>query len=534
MKHPTACLECRVTKVKCARDPNQPRGACLTCKSRNLECSLPTLNPKERATILRSHPQPRPLAPASSVPLEHENLASELPENIQEFIGLYLSLIHGRPHSLFHEQSLWLQYNEGSLPESLSTAICGLGCRLSERESDRNLAPAFIRKSKTLLAHQLEDITVTNIQTCILLANSYAAEQNHKLEALYFGIANRMAYVLELHKQHPDDDPIWREIKCRTWWSLFMADRWCPPGLGLPKEISVSHPSVELPMNELDFQLLRNTGVPSSTARRGGIWAFKITLVDILASIQDMNLSLVQEHLDRSTVDNQVQCIARRMEHWQGTLPDDLRLSEHNLNLHRHRGYGGMFVALHLGYHYYNILLYFQYLEPNYDPAYNTISYAAECRQHGLAFSRLLHTARELGDCHVVYLTVAHMTIVSSSVLLHLLLFGNDAEVDIAKQQLTRNFEALMDLAKYWPCVEKMKRRLFVFQDACLRSSIATYKVDRWIVRFLLEHALPFENEGPSSEGLAVDMSTMSMSHSRIPLGRQILLNETLDDLRSF
>ncbi|KAF2031887.1 hypothetical protein EK21DRAFT_87708 [Setomelanomma holmii] len=168
-----------------------------------------------------------------------------------------------------------------------------------------------------------------------------------------------------------------------------MADRWCPPGLGLPREIMVSHPSVELPIDELEFQLMRTTDAPRIGETARGI------------------------------------------------------MNDCNLDMQRRKGYGGMFVALHLGYHYYNILLYFQYLEPESEPTHVSTTYAAECRRHGLVFSRLLHTARELGACHVVYLTVAHMTIVSSSVLLHLLLFGND----------------------------------------------------EWIVRFLLEHALPFESE---------------------------------------
>lgn len=107
---------------------------------------------------------------------------------ISEFIRLYFRYIHDRPHSLFHEQSLWNAVSNGALPDSLSTAICALGCRFASKPAQRELASSFMTRSKTLLAQQLEDISVTNIQTCILLANSYAAEQNNRLEALYFGM----------------------------------------------------------------------------------------------------------------------------------------------------------------------------------------------------------------------------------------------------------------------------------------------------------------------------------------------------------
>ncbi|KAH7359956.1 fungal-specific transcription factor domain-containing protein, partial [Pyrenochaeta sp. MPI-SDFR-AT-0127] len=408
-----------------------------------------------------------------------------------EFIRLYLHYIHDRPHSLFHEQSLWDEVRDGTLPECLLTAICAMGCRFSPHERHRNLAATFRSNSKSLLAQNLEDICIPNVQACILLANSYAAEQDNALEALYFGIANRMAYVLGLHKQDAKDPPILRETKSRVWWSLFMADRWCPPGLGLPRQIIRSTPEVEMPMDEVDFQMLRSAGGPSLLkSRTEGLWAYNISLVYILDSIQDINISLVQGQVDRSTIDYQVERIADRLQGWHDSLPRSMVMNDQNLDMYKKKGYGGTFVALHLGYHHYSTLLYFQYLEPECEPTQKTVAYAARCRHHGLAYSRLVHTSRELGDCHVVYLTVAHMTIVSSSVLLHLLLFGNKQEMETARTQLTLNFEALMDLAKFWPCVDRMKERLFIFQNACLRSSAAkTYAVDRWIVRFLLEYA---------------------------------------------
>lgn len=113
---------------------------------------------------------------------EHNSLEEE-----SRYIQLYFRYIHDRPHSLFHQQSLWNAVRNGTLPESLSAAICALGCRFAFQTEPRGVAFAFMARSKALFAQQLEDISVTNIQTCILLANSYAAEQNNRLEALYFG-----------------------------------------------------------------------------------------------------------------------------------------------------------------------------------------------------------------------------------------------------------------------------------------------------------------------------------------------------------
>ncbi|KAH6612991.1 NADH dehydrogenase [Boeremia exigua] len=530
MKPATACLQCRSSKRKCLRNLADPQAACLACQGRKDRCSKPWIKPRSNLPVPWTVPKLQP-APSEQGPFVNYNDEAPLATETSGFIRLYFRYIHDRPHSLFHEQSLWKAVNNGALPESLSTAICALGCRFAATASQRDLVSTFMTRSKCLLAQQLEDISVANIQTCILLANSYAAEQNNRLEALYFGIANRMAYVLGLHQRDRNDTSIVRETKSRVWWSLFMADRWCPPSLGLPRELIRSNPTVDLPIDEVVFQSLRLSNDVALTQRSTGIWTYKTTLADILTSIQDVNLTLVRDSVASSVIDQQVEEIADRLLTWQRSLPQHMVMSDENLEKHRENGQGGTFVALHLGYHHYSTLLYFQYLEPDREPTDQTIAYASRCSFHGLAISRLLHNARQFDDCHVVYLTVAHMLIVSSSVLLHILLLGDDVEVETARMQLTLNFQALEDLTRYWPCVEHMKKRLFVFQDACLRSSAAkTYAVDRWIVRFLLEYGLPLEEK---SDDVSAKEAPLTKQHENaVSLERRAFLGEALESVR--
>lgn len=184
MKYPTSCPQCRTTKRKCIRDASHQNSACLACQSRCIECSGPWLQPNPRPKLLREKP-PQDLSATSDA--EHLPLPNTNSNEIRQFIRHYFHFIHDRPHSLFHQQSLWNALERGSLPESLLSAICALGCRFSTSTNHRSLTKSFMSKSRRLFAHQLEDISVSNIQTCILLANSYAAEQDHRLEALYFG-----------------------------------------------------------------------------------------------------------------------------------------------------------------------------------------------------------------------------------------------------------------------------------------------------------------------------------------------------------
>jgi hypothetical protein len=115
------------------------------------------------------------------------------------------------------------------------------------------------------------------------------------------------------------------------------------------------------------------------------------------------------------------------------------------------------------------------------------------------------------------------MAIVSSSVLLHTLLFAEENELPPSRHCLETNFEALLELEKYWPIVKTMVNdpfprevgfafsdlrdyladilpkinRLMEFQNNCLLLSDHhhTHRLDRWMLLFLFEYALPLEQK---------------------------------------
>ena len=347
------------------------------------------------------------------------------------------------------------------------------------------------------------------------------------------GIANRMAYVLRPHEVDFRDSPILREVKCGVWWTLFMADQWCPPGLGLPREVRGFDQSLELPMDEAVFQGLDNASVVPSEARTAGLWQYKITLVDVLGPTQDLNLALVRSDISRREADEKLVDLGDRLRSWYATLPEHMKMNEYNLDSYRSQGQGGTFVALHLGYHHYSTLLYYQYLGAVSELHENSVQNADECKFHALSFSRLLHHARQKGDCEVVYLTVAHMTIVSSSVLVYMIFLGVEEEIEAARMQVVSNFEALVELTKYWPRIDKIIQRLLMFQDACLQSTTAkTHQMDRWMLRFLLEHALPLQNRpAASSDGSSAREPVENAGHHEVSFERTNILDQVFENL---
>jgi hypothetical protein len=265
-----------------------------------------------------------------------------------------------------------------------------------------------------------------------------------------------MSQIMGLHKTNPDDNLILREIKARVWWTLFMADRWCSAGLGLPRQINDFKRAVDLPVDEYVFQNLTSEQQQDNPSPlRLGLWAYMITLVEIFGPVQDLNRRLIEENDRDEDSDRSVQELSKQLDLWQESLFPHLRLNERNLENHKEKGLGGGFVALHLGYHHYATLLYFQYLDPQRTSTVMHKSYVNHCKFHASAYSALLKMSRDKKDCEAVYATVGHMTLVSSSVLLYTLLFGDEKELPAARENLSFNFEALVELKRCWPSLER-------------------------------------------------------------------------------
>lgn len=61
-----------------------------------------------------------------------------------------------------------------------------MGARFDEDGEIRALEDNYMEESKRLLLADLENICIENVQTCILIANLFAAHLNPSSEALFF------------------------------------------------------------------------------------------------------------------------------------------------------------------------------------------------------------------------------------------------------------------------------------------------------------------------------------------------------------
>lgn len=374
--------------------------------------------------------------------------------------------------------------------------ILGLAARFSSNKDVQQHGHVWATSARELVRNDIENACIENIQACILAGNICLANSQPDSESIFFAVANRMAEILKLPRLNAADNPVTVEIKRRVWWSLFMIDRWASAGLGLARQIHVSDEAPPLPMDEVQFRLL----VPSHGSEtfrewNPGIWSHMIALVKIFGDIQDFNKMLV-EAVDwkEDHIESRVLHFADMLTSFERDLPSTMSFSPENLNIQLNRGVGRAFVALHLGYHHYATLLYYQYLDQRRPSTPTKRIFTERCKYHAIAFCELIRLSAEQGEAEALHNVVGHMTVVSSSVLLHTLLLGTDKELPMARQRLESNFEFLVRLREIWPSVDVMMKRLITFQNECLRTAqLGTHRFDKWMLKFLLQHALSLD-----------------------------------------
>ena len=263
---------------------------------------------------------------------------------------------------------------------------------------------------------------------------------------------------MSLNSTFPGGSVIDREIRRRVWWSLYMTDMWCISGQGLHSQLKDVKAKIELPIDDRTFLSLQSQQFTIDGPLDHGIWAQMITLVPLFGPIHNINRLVANGETHTINLDQQVEQLAWNLEGWKHKLPADAQMNQENLRRQQNRGLGGLLISIHLAYHHYSTLLYFRYLEVQRPRSSTDRTYIARCKAHASSFSSLLYQSRQLKGCDVVYPNIGHMATVSSSVLVHTLLFGDLDQLETASRELNTNFEALMELSQYWPAISAMVR----------------------------------------------------------------------------
>lgn len=316
-----------------------------------------------------------------------------------------------------------------------------------------------------------------------------------------------MVLILDLASASDMEDGLTRETARRVWWTCFLVDIWSSGGSSISRQLTMPDCRPRMPVEELMFSNLRPKDKDiTDTEWRPGMWSHMVAMVEVYKEIQDLIRYLVViTEWDEEFIETTVDRLAIRLQACEENFEPELQFSAENLVINANRGLGRLFSGFHLGYQYYCMLLFYRYLDQNRGPTVNGNAYASRCKLHARKFCDILKLSREHKQTEALHNIIAHITIVSSAVLLHTYIFGDASELPDTITRLESNMEALVELRVYWPSVELMVGaidpltfidltmhqidRLVVFLKNCVGSTTRnTHRFDKWMVKFLQEY----------------------------------------------
>lgn len=171
MRISTACSECRRAKRRCISQMTDQ--ACIPCHERRLVCegrpwkrslSQRYLIPRfiEVTSTTSSQPDYSRCQAKPEIDLSHGTII--------ELVDIYLVKFHGKPHIIFHPDTLRSQVRNDDLSKALLYAICAFGCKFSGNPDIRYQCPHLAAESRRLLQADISNSSIESIQACILIA----------------------------------------------------------------------------------------------------------------------------------------------------------------------------------------------------------------------------------------------------------------------------------------------------------------------------------------------------------------------------
>ncbi|KPM43169.1 hypothetical protein AK830_g3416 [Neonectria ditissima] len=484
--------------------------SCKFCTERKLQCSIiPELSRSPEKVYGPADDRRLSSTRCSSTALLDQDLSVELAE-------LYFRHVQNAFPHVFHRPSFMVAVRKKTVPRLLFFAAISLSARFSSNPcfdgvNPRDRGRPYAKEAEKLL--DLHETSLATIQACILLAIHSMAECEANTESVYFVVACRMAMLLDLPNA-PTKTSIEKEVNCRVWWSLVTMDTWSSAALHLPRSI-IPGKDVPLPMDEWTFAHLSGDE-RSLTESPGGIQplqpgqpslsflAHLVRLNRLLNEVYKLSVAIVAEDVQGEALGRSIRDLSRSLDSWASGLPAEIRYTEANVSFWAEQGFGRPFIVLHINYNHAGQLLYYQFL--SFDTESNraistdsALAYANSCKAHAANICDITYQAKQSPETDGLGTLSGHVLVIASTVQLHGLLFNvHDEEIALAKIRLERNFELLTHLHTYWSNVGISFSRLRAFHDACLKNEDTLFRLDRWMLQFMLEFSRPIDNKDKS------------------------------------
>lgn len=303
---------------------------------------------------------------------------------------------------------------------------------------------------------------------------------------MFGGMAQRMAYALQLHKDL-DHDPrskdseeknemtfTDREIRRRTMWSCFLMDRFNSSGTDRPLFVGEQYIQAQLPIKDSYFHMEitgptedldgnvpnpveSGSGQMSDAKDNMGVTAYLIRLVSIWGRLVAY-LNLGGKDRDEYPMwaeESTHYDIKRAIKSWKESLPEGMQYSPENLQNHASEKLANQFIFLHIVYN--QVILFmnrFALPIPGSRPSFPKEmpeSFIAEAsRAAHEAANQISSLVNEGMDHHVVAPFAGYAAFFSSTVHIYGAFSKNPSLEASSKQNLAWNVKYLTKMKKFW------------------------------------------------------------------------------------
>lgn len=311
--------------------------------------------------------------------------ADSLPsKDIQEHLAeVYFDFVYGQSYPLLHKPSFMRRLAAGKVPPVLILAMCAISARFSTHPQLRT-EPCFLRgdtwaeKAREIALKRYDSPNITILIVYLLLGLHEFGTCQGGRSWMFGGMAQRMAYALQLHKENEYDPLVSeadrkplsatdREIRRRTMWSCFLMDRFNSSGSDRPLFVHEQYIEVQLPVKEhlyiheihaptenlegdVPNPVPPDSGQLSNPRDNMGVSAYTIRLVCIWGKlIKYMNLGGKERESEPMWSSNSTYYqIKKEAREFKAALPEMLVFTPENLKSHAIGKTANSFLYLHI------------------------------------------------------------------------------------------------------------------------------------------------------------------------------------------
>ena len=390
-------------------------------------------------------------------------------------------------------------HRHGSVAPVLVLAVCAISARFSTHPR-LNSEPAFLRgeewarPARTISLSRYDEPNITTLTVYLLLGLHEFGTCQGGRSWMYAGMATRMAYALQLHREL-DYDPLGqnhgkkselsstdREIRRRTMWSCFLMDRFNSSGTERPMFADEEVIKIQLPIKESSFHMeipgptenledrvpnpiTDHNGQLSDAKENMGVAAYMIRVIALWGRvIKYLNMG-GKERDPHPIWDPRSGFAELRQEAnaFKSSLPANLVNTEDNLKIHAAERLGNQFLFLHIASN--QVILFLnRFVIPTAPGARNPKdmpkSFMNEAGPIAIeAAAQISVLVSDAWEYHAVAPFLGYCAFLSSTVHVFAI-FSNKRWAEASRRHLLTNFNYLTRMKKYWGMFHFMMENL--------------------------------------------------------------------------